>query len=64
MDIESIKAFVDSSKSCRQFTRIDCKHMGIFWKSAQYGFLVDRDSNAMVYFGGGPENGTGIEIVI
>ena len=64
MDIESIKKFVDSSKSCHQFTRVDCKHMGIFKESDMSGYLVDRENTAMGYFGGGPENGAGIEIII
>ena len=62
--LDSVKRFVDSSVSCRQFVRIDCKHMPLFYSGTQYGFIVDRDSSAMRYLGGGPRNGTGENLSI
>ena len=52
-------AFVDSSISCRQFTRIDCFHVIIYWYQEAYTFVVDRNGVNMAYIGGGPENGKG-----
>ena len=50
---------MDSSVHCRQFVRIDCKGMALFYRGTQYGFLIDRDNNEMKYFGDGPRSGTG-----
>ena len=54
-----ILAFVDSSISCRQFTRIDCYHALIYEKQEAFSFVVDRNGASMTYIGGGPENGKG-----
>ena len=58
-NLEQIKQFVDSSTSCRQFTRVKCKGMLLFKASKQYGFLHDRNGISMSYFGGGPRDGKG-----
>lgn len=58
-DIEDIKVFVDSSSSCRQFTRFNCHGVVLFSGSTQYGFLIDRNNNPMKYFGGGPYDRSG-----
>ena len=58
-NLEQIKQFVDSSTSCRQFTRVKCKNMMLFSASTQYGSLYDRNGISMSYFGGGPRDGKG-----
>jgi len=58
-NLEQIKQFVDSSTSCRQFTRVNCKNMMLFSASTQYGSLHDRNGISMSYFGGGPRDGKG-----
>eukprot|EP00795_Rhopilema_esculentum_P006998 gene6998-biopygen8424 len=58
--LQDLTSFVDSSRQCRQFTRIDCISMGLYFPSSStpyYGYLVDRSGNGMKYFGGGPTNG-------
>ena len=62
--LDDVKHFVDSSASCRQFVRIDCKHMRLFDDGIQFGSLVDRDNKEMLYFGGGPMSGTGENLAL
>ena len=55
-DLQNIIAFADSSRSCKQFTRIDCHHMCLTCDKC--GYLVDRRGIPLDYFGGGsPSNG-------
>ena len=57
---KDIVALVESSVSCRQFTKISCYAMLIFTKDGnQYGALIDRNDIVMEYFGGGPVDGRG-----
>ena len=59
-ELQDIIAFIESSANCRQFTRIDCHNMGLYFDSEGYfGYLVDRYGNRMNYIGGGPSNGRG-----
>ena len=56
-DLQDIIAFADSSRSCRQFTRIDCHHMFLNL-IPKCGYLVDRQGIPLDYFGGGsPSSG-------
>jgi len=61
INLEDVKAFVDASTSCSQFTRFDCHHSIINENAATYSYFVDRDSIPMAYIGGGPKNGRGCE---
>ena len=53
--LDDLKQFADSSISCRQFTRFDCRSMTLY-----YGYLMDRNRNIMKYFGGGLQDGHGM----
>ena len=57
--LDDLRNFVDSSISCRQFTRIDCYGMQLTFRGVAYGYLVDRNGKQMNYFGGGPKEGSG-----
>ena len=62
---EDIVAFVDSSDSCRQFTKFSCYGMIIFHTDGtQYVALLDRNDTVMEYIGGGPENKKGTTSVL
>ena len=56
--LQSIIRFVELSQSCRQFTRIDCHKMLLFYKD-YIGYLVDRKGKRIDHIGGGPANGRG-----
>ena len=59
--LQDIIEYVDSSKSCRQFTRIDCHGMVLYGplEEAFFSYIVDRNGNQMTYIGGGPPDGRG-----
>ncbi|XP_065061543.1 neurexin-4-like [Rhopilema esculentum] len=60
--LQDLTSFVDSSRQCHQFTRIDCFSMSLYFSSSSTpyrGYLVDRSGNGMEYFGGGPTKGRG-----
>eukprot|EP00795_Rhopilema_esculentum_P006964 gene6964-12586_t len=54
--LQNIIRFVDLSQSCRQFTRIDCHNMVLFY-NVYVGYLVDRKGKRIDHIGGGPANG-------
>eukprot|EP00112_Aurelia_sp_Birch-Aquarium-sp1_P014972 Seg3278.1 transcript_id=Seg3278.1/GoldUCD/mRNA.D3Y31 product=Neurexin-4 protein_id=Seg3278.1/GoldUCD/D3Y31 len=55
-ELQNIIAYIDSSRNCRQFTRIDCYGMAL---DSSLGYIVDRNGNKMNYIGGGPPDGRG-----
>eukprot|EP00795_Rhopilema_esculentum_P007003 gene7003-biopygen8429 len=60
--IKDIVEFITSSVACKQFTRIDCRYMGLTFAGEEnpfYGYLVDRNGTRMEYLAGGPKDGQG-----
>ena len=58
-DLESIKVFVDSSKSCSQLTRFGCYKSAINVNGDVGSYFVDRDNIPMKYIGEAYLNGAG-----
>ena len=50
-------AFIESSSSCRQFTKAECN--GVHFVSRNCAHLQGRNGKKLSYFGGGPVNGIG-----
>ena len=59
--LQDIIEYVDSSKTCRQFTRFDCHGTALYGvlEEAFFSYIVDRNGNQMRYIGGGPHDGRG-----
>ncbi|XP_065054059.1 uncharacterized protein LOC135682899 isoform X3 [Rhopilema esculentum] len=56
-DMNSIKAFIDASSTCKQYTRYECVNTAFI--SLNNGALIGRDGKKLAYFGGGPASDVG-----
>ena len=56
-ELADIIAFIESSTSCKQFTKVECKNMCFIMKNCAY--LEGRNGRRLSYFGGGPAGGAG-----
>ena len=52
-----VNAFIESSSSCRQFTKVECYAVHFITRNCAY--LQGRNGKKLSYFGGGPANGVG-----
>lgn len=56
-EMADIIAFIESSASCKQFTKVECKNMCFIMHNCAY--LEGRNGKRLSYFGGGPAEGEG-----
>ena len=56
-DMNSIKAFIDASSTCKQYTKYEC--VDTIFISYNYGAIIGRDGKKLAYFGGGPGSDVG-----
>ncbi len=54
---EDVSAFVDTSASCKQFIKLNCRDTLLFRGS--HGYARNRHGQALSYMGGGPSDGSG-----
>lgn len=57
--LETVSFVVDHSSECQQYTAAQCK--GIIFVSGDCTWLLDRNNQKLLFWGGGPQHGRGCQ---